>query len=74
MTTIMLRRTDDTEGGRARAHQVVTELRSKKTVLSADVGAWKILAPGETRTLAAGCVEGQLDEIDAGWGEVLRLA
>jgi hypothetical protein len=28
----------------------------------------------ETRRLAAGCVEAQLDEIDAGWGEVLRLA
>jgi hypothetical protein len=74
MTTIMLRRTDGSDGGRARAHRVISELRDRKTVLSADAGSWKVLAPGETRDVARGCIEGQLGEIDGGWAEVLRLA
>jgi hypothetical protein len=43
-------------------------------VLTADAGAWKVLAPGATRAVAVDGVEVQLGEIDVGWGEVLRLA
>ena len=61
------------ERGRARAHRVISELRQRKTVLSADAGSWKVLAAGETRDAAVDCVEVQLAEIDADWGKVLRL-
>ena len=71
--TVLIRRIDDTDGGRARAFRVITELKARRTVRTADVGVWRIPAVDRHRRAAVDSIRTQLDEIDVGWPEVLSI-
>ena len=71
--TVLIGRIDDTEGGRARAFRVITELKARRTVRTADVGVWRIPVVDRQRGEALDSIRTQLDEIDAGWPEVLSI-
>ena len=71
--TVLIRRIDDTDGGRARAHGVVAELKARRTVRTADAGLWRIPVVDQHRSEALDSIRSQLDEIDAGWAEVLSV-
>lgn len=71
--TVLIRRIDDTDGGRARADRVIRELKARRTVRTADVGLWRIPVVDRHRGPALDSIRAQLDEIDAGWPEVLSI-
>ena len=71
--TVLITRIDDTDGGRARAYRVITELKARRTVRTADVGLWRIPVVDRHRGEALASIRTQLDEIDAGWPEVLSI-
>ena len=71
--TVLIRRIDDTDGGHARAYRVITELKARRTVRTADVGVWRIPVVDRHRGEALGSLRAQLDEIDPGWPEVLSI-
>ena len=71
--TVVIGRIDDTDGGRARAFRVITELKARRTVRTADVGLWRIPVVDRHRRAALDSIRAQLDEIDAGWPEILSI-
>ena len=70
---VLIRRTDDTDGGRARAYRLITELKARRTVRTADAGAWRIPVVDRHRGQALDSIRAQLNEIDPGWPEVLSI-
>ena len=70
---VLIRRTDETDGGRARAYRVITELKARRPVRTADVGAWRIPVVDRHRGQALDSICAELNEIDPGWPEVLSI-
>ena len=71
--TVLIGRIDDTDGGRARAHRVITELKARRTVRTADAGLWRVPVVDQNRGEALDSIRTQLDQIDAGWAEVVSI-
>jgi len=71
--TVLIWRIDDTNGSRARAYGVITELQARRTVRLADAGLWRVPVVNKQRVEALDMIRTQLDEIDAGWPEVLSI-
>ena len=71
--TVLIRRIDDTDGGRTRAYRAITDLKARRTVRTADAGLWRVPVVDQNRAEALDSIRTQLDEIDAGWAEVLSI-
>ena len=71
--TVLIWRIDDTDGSRARAYGVITELKARQTVRLADVGLWRVPVFDKHRGEALDLIRTELDEIDAAWPEALSI-
>ena len=71
--TVLIWRTDDTDGGRARASGVIAELKARQTVRTTDVGLWRAPVFDKHRVEALDAIRTQLDAIDTGWPEILSI-
>ena len=71
--TVLIWRIDDTDRSRARAYGVITELKARRTVRLADLGLWRVPVFDKQRGEALDLIRTQLDDIDAGWPEVLSI-
>ena len=71
--TVLIWRIDDTDGSRARVYGVIRELKARRIVRLADPGLWCVPVFDKRRDEALDLIRTQLDEIDAGWAEVLSI-
>jgi hypothetical protein len=70
---VLIRRIDGTDSGRAWANWVITELKVRRTVQTADVGLWRVPVFDKHRSEALDSIRAELDEIDPAWPEVLWI-